>query len=417
MTGIEFLQGLSLVLAVLISLCYCYQVLYLFIPILMKRRSQKEPVLRKYAILIAARNEEAVLPHLLDSLHAQDYPAELMDIFVVADNCTDATAEVAEKGGATVITRFNKQFVGKGYAIRYLLDYIQKNIGLSRYDAFLIFDADNLLRPDYISKINQLPSDGYEAFCGYRNTKNFGTNWITSGYGLWYLHESSHMNRSRYVLGVSCAVNGTGFGFTRELLERIGDWNFFTLTEDIEFNNWCVTNGVKVGYCHDVILYDEQPLTFAQSWTQRTRWAQGGIQVSLKYACPLFRSLFKGKWISWSALELATLSLWGYGLAAIAGCLSLLVTFLTQGTQALAVALILALAGTYFSMFGTALWTLIPEWKRIHATTAQKIRSAFTFPFYMITYAPIALCSFFRKFHWEPIKHTVAISASDLVKK
>lgn len=417
MTVLSFFRQLSLILAILTTVCNCYQMFYLFIPLFKRKRPLQKDVLRRYAILIAARNEEAVLPHLLQSIRDQDYPAELISVFVVADNCTDATADVARAGGATVYTRFNKQRVGKGYAINYLFEHIQRDFNLEDFDAFLIFDADNLLKSDYITQMNRLPSEGYEAFCGYRNTKNFGTNWITSGYGIWYLHESSHMNRSRYTIGSCCSVNGTGFGFTRSLYERLGGWNFFTLTEDIEFNNWCATHGVKIGYCHDAIVYDEQPLTFRQSWKQRTRWAQGGYQVSFRYVRPLFRSLFKGGWVGYSCFELATLSLWGYILTGITCISSALLSVLAEGWTGIAFAMIMAFAGTYGSMFAMAAWTLILEWPRIAATTGQKIRSAFTFPFYMMTYAPIGICAMFQKFEWAPIEHTVAISTSELHSK
>lgn len=413
---IEFLTKLSGLLIFITAICYCYQIVYLFIPFVVKKRYKKPLQKNKYAILIAARNEEAVLPHLLDSINAQDYPAELVDTFVVADNCTDNTAQVAREHGATVFTRFNKARVGKGYALNYLLDQIKRNFDINQYDAFLIFDADNLLRPDYITKMNHMPSEGYQAFCGYRNTKNFGTNWITSSYALWYLHESSHMNRSRDAIHSCASVNGTGFGFTRELLERLGGWNFFTLTEDIEFNNWCASHGVRIGYCQEAMLYDEQPLTFRQSWRQRTRWAQGGYQVSVKYVKDLAHGLFKGGWCSYACYELMTLSLWGFGFSTLVGLLALVTTLLFAGSGGFFFGLVFTFVCTYLSMFAMGGWTLLTEWKKILATPWQKIRSLFLFPFFIMTFAPITITALFRKFDWSPIEHTVAISAKQLQK-
>ena len=417
MTALDLLNKLCLILVVLTSICFCYQIFYLLIPLTGKRKLPEKTALRRYAILIAARNEEAVLPHLLESIRAQDYPAELISAFVVADNCTDRTAEAAEKHGATVFTRSNRKLVGKGYAIAYLLDEIQKNIGLSQFDAFLIFDADNLLSVDYIQKINALPSVGYQAFCGYRNTKNFGMNWLTSGYGLWYLHESSHMNRSRMRIGCGCAVNGTGFGFTRQLLEQLGGWPFFTLTEDIEFNSWCATNGIKIGYCHDAVAFDEQPFSFRQSWRQRTRWVQGGLQVSMKYTGRLFGGMLRGGWKGYTCYELTTLSMWGFGLATLTGCLSLVLSVLTLPLPSAILTLLAAFCSAYLSLFAMGAWTLILEWRRIYATTAQKLCSVLTFPLFMMTFAPIALTALFRKFEWAPIDHTVAISSEELLTK
>lgn len=410
------LRSISAVLMVLTSVCYLYQIVYLILPLIKKQRPHRSEKRHRYAILIAARNEEAVLPHLLDSIRAQDYPAELITTYVVADNCTDRTVEVARAGGARVYARYNRKEVGKGYALNFLLEQIEKNDGLDSYDAFLIFDADNLLLPDYVTQINKICSDGYEAFCGYRNSKNFGTNWISQGYGLWYLHDSCHLNQSRMLIGTTCAVNGTGFGFTRRLLERMGGWKFFTLTEDIEFNTWCATRGVRIGYCRDAVVFDEQPEKFSQSWRQRTRWTQGGLQVSVRYAKDLLRGLFKGGWTSYASFETATLSLWGYGMGVICGGMTMLVTFLAEQWLGLGRAILLALAGTYSSLFAIGALTLITEWKRIRAATGQKIRSLFAFPLFMMTFVPIALTAVFRKFQWQPIAHTVAISTGELQK-
>lgn len=413
----DILKLLSTIFVLLTTCCYFYQVVYLLLPLIRKLRNPQNETPHRYAILIAARNEEEVLPYLLDSIRSQDYPAELVTTYVVADNCTDRTAQVARSHGAVVYERFNTERVGKGYAINYLLGCIDRNGDLDRHDAFVIFDADNLLDSGYIREINKVCAAGYEAFCGFRNTKNFGGNWLSSGYGIWYLHDSTHLNRSRMILGTSCAVSGTGFGFTRQLLERMGGWNYFTLTEDIEFNTWCATRGVRIGYSHDAILYDEQPENFGISWRQRTRWTQGGIQVSLKYGLDLLRGIFRGGRAGYASFETATLSLWGYGLSAVSGVLTVLVTALTGGMLGLGMALVMAVLGTYTSMFAMGALTLLLEWKRIHATKKQKIRSLFTFPFFMFTFLPIAATAIFRKFQWTPIKHSVAIPVKQFQNK
>ena len=416
MNLLSILRSLSYALAAITTVCYFYQIVYLVLPLLKKQRPLESKERRRYAILIAARNEEAVLPHLLASIRQQDYPAELISTFVVADNCTDRTAEVAEAGGAKVFRRSSTTRIGKGYALNFLLSRIDLAEGLDSFDAFLIFDADNLLMPDYISQINKVCSNGFEAFCGYRNSKNFGSNWISQGYALWYLHDSCHLNQSRMLLGTTCAVNGTGFGFTRQLLQRMGGWNFFTLTEDIEFSTWCATRGIRISYCRDAMVFDEQPENFIQSWRQRTRWTQGGLQVSIRYAGDLLKGLFKGPRTAYASFETATLSLWGYGMGVICCGIALLVTFLAERWLGLGKAILLGLAGTYSSMFVIGALTLLTEWRRIRAATNKKVQAMFTFPLFMMTFIPIALTAVFRKFQWQPISHTVAISAEELQK-
>ena len=120
MNLLSVLRSLSYALAAITTVCYFYQIVYLILPLLKKQRPLESKERRRYAILIAARNEEAVLPHLLESIRRQDYPAELISPFVVADNCTDRTAEIAEQGGARVFRRFSKTQIGKGYALNIL---------------------------------------------------------------------------------------------------------------------------------------------------------------------------------------------------------------------------------------------------------------------------------------------------------
>ena len=415
MTFLSILRSLSYALAVITSICYFYQIVYLILPLLKKQRPFETTDLRRYAILIAARNEEAVLPHLLESIRAQDYPAERITTYVVADNCTDRTAEVARAGGARVFCRSSKTQIGKGYALNFLLGQIDGNEGLDSYDAFLIFDADNLLMPDYIRNMDRVHSNGYDVFCGYRNTKNFGTNWLTSGYGLWYIHESTHLNRSRMGIGTGCTVSGTGFGFSREVLRRTGGWKFFTLTEDLEFSAWCATNGVKIGYCHDAVLFDEQPVTFCQSWRQRTRWAQGGIQMSLRYIARLLKGILTGKgWIRYSCFETTSLSLFGFLFGFISMLMNLLYILLSGGVLVFLNALLICLPLSYFGTLVMGALTLAMEWDRIRATKKEKLVGMLTFPFFMMTWLPITLAAPFQKFGWAPIYHTVAVTADSL---
>ena len=184
-----------------------------------------------------------------------------------------------------------------------------------------------------------------------------------------------------------------------------------------EFSVRCATQGIRIGYCHDAILYDEQTTTFSQSWRQRTRWTQGSMQVSIRYARDLFRGLFKGGHTAYASFETATLSMWGYGTAAVSCALSLLLTFLELHWLGLAQAIAMTLLGTYLSMLLIGVLTLCSEWHRIRATTSRKLCSLLTFPFFMMSFIPVALAAPFQKFQWLPIHHTVAVSAASMEKK
>lgn len=409
-----FLNMLSTILILVTFACFSYQALYLVLPLFHKIPSACTPRANRYAILIAARNEENVLPYLLKSIQAQDYPQSLITTYVVADNCTDRTAAVAAENGARVFQRFNSRQIGKGYALNYLLEQLRQSGDMEQYDAFLIFDADNLLQRDFVTQINRVCSEGYPVFCGYRNSKNFGASWISAGHALWYLHESAHLNQSRMILGNCCTVSGTGFGFTRELIQELGGWNFFTLTEDIEFRTWCATHGVQIGYSQDAVFFDEQPTTFAMSVRQRTRWVQGGMQVSIRYALDYLKGICRGGRTGWSSFEFATDSLWGYGLSAVSFVLRMLVILLASHWVGLLEALALTLIATYVSTFFTGALLIATEHRRIRATWKEMILSVFVYPLYLLSYLPITVIAIFRKCEWKPIAHTVAISVNEL---
>ena len=270
----DTINMINYVLLVVFFICYAYQAVYILIPFIIKPKPHKEAVMHRFAVLISARNEQAVIGKLIDSIKRQSYPAELVSVFVCADNCTDETARIAAEHGAEVFERFNAEQVGKGYALSYLLGRIDAEYPERPFDAYFVFDADNVLEPDYIEQMNRTYSDGYEIVTGFRNSKNFGDNWISSGYALWFMRESSWLNRSRMRAGTSCAVSGTGFMFSRRVLDECGGWNFFLLTEDIEFTISCITAGRRIGYCGEAVLYDEQPTKLGQSFRQRKRWTK-----------------------------------------------------------------------------------------------------------------------------------------------
>lgn len=113
-------------------------------------------------------NEATVIRELLQSIKAQNYPDGLVTAFVVADNCTDNTAELAQMEGAVVYERFNQLKVGKGYALDYAFKHIMKEYPKDWFEAYFVFDADNLLDPNYIREMNKVFDSGYEIITSYR---------------------------------------------------------------------------------------------------------------------------------------------------------------------------------------------------------------------------------------------------------
>ena len=257
-------EMINFIIMCLFFACYVYQFVYIPIAWLPRKKETLHAPMHRFAVLIAARNEEAVIGKLIDSIKAQSYPGRLVKIFVAADNCTDATAEAARSHGAEVYERYDMTRRGKGYALDFLLREIKLR-GHGRFDGYIVLDADNVLDRDFILHMNETFSAGHDIVTCYRSSKNYGDNWISAGYALWFLRESRYLNSARARLGSSCGVSGTGFLFSQAVLDaQGGGWPFHLLTEDIEFTIDNVTRGMKVGYCPDAIAYDEQPISFRQ---------------------------------------------------------------------------------------------------------------------------------------------------------
>ena len=246
----------------------------------------------KFMAIIPAHNEEAVVADLIESLKKQDYPKELYDIYVIADNCTDKTAEVAKQAGAIVYQRFDETKKTKGFALNWFLK--QKIEEDANYDAFCIFDADNIVDVNFLKNMNKKLCQGEDVVQGYRDIKNPTDSWISAGYALfyWTMHRFYHL--ARYNLGLSPLLNGTGFMVKYDLIKEKG-WNTKTLTEDIEFSLINIAEGRKLGWATDAIVYDEQPLEYKQSWTQRMRWSVGHIQCVKYYLKDLAKGVKEHK--------------------------------------------------------------------------------------------------------------------------
>lgn len=411
----ETLQWINYIIAVIFFVCYTYQLLYVPVPFLAKKNPPHSIAPKhRFAVLICARNEEKVIADLIASLRAQTYNQALLSVFVVADNCTDKTAAIARLAGATVYERQNRQQVGKGFALDHLLKCIGRDY--PAFDGYFVFDADNILEPDYIEQMNQTFSDGYEIVTSYRNSKNYGDNWISAGYALWFLRESRYLNHARSLLKTSCAVSGTGFLFSRKVLNGMGGWPFHLLTEDIEFSVHHIIEGKKIGFCENAVLYDEQPTRFSQSWRQRMRWAKGYLQVFRAYGAKLALGAARG---SFSCVDM-TMSIMP---AIILTSISIL-SNLTIGIYAVAnggdpliaaQSVLQFLGNMYLTLFALGAITTASEWKRIHTPAWKKLVYTLTFPLFMFTYIPISFAAMFTKVEWRPIEHCV--SAASLQKE
>ena len=418
MNMIQLVEAFDLFLAVLFTVAYFYQLVYLVIGVIRCNHWTKsqDAKIHRYAAVISARNEAGVIAELIHSLKEQRYPQDCLDIYVVADNCTDNTAEVSRQAGAIVYERFNQNKKGKGYALDFLFRTLHHE-GRDKYDGYMIFDADNLVDPNFTAEMNKVFDSGnYGAITCYRNSRNFGDNWISSGYAIWFLREARFLNFPRMLLGTNCHVSGTGFLINADVIRENGGWPFHLLTEDIEFSVSCALKGRRIGYCDKAVIYDEQPTTFRQSWDQLLRWSKGFYQVNANYSAALTRGfLRKPTRQSWSCYDMFMTVAPGMLLTLVTLAFNLVVCLACWGQPVYITNKILAVSGSFacstvvnfylgLLLFGAL--TVLSEWKQIQIPTYKKILYVFTFPIFMFTYVPISLAALVRKVEWKPIYHT-----------
>lgn len=405
------------VISLIFTICYAYQIIYTIIACFVKPKKFPDATYHRYAVLVAARNESNVISQLIESVNGQNYPKELIDVFVVADNCTDDTAAVARKAGAFVYERADLENVGKGYALDFLFQKIFEEKGREHYDGYFVFDADNLLDENYVLEMNKVFSSDYEIITSYRNSKNYGSSWVSAGYSLGFLRDAKFLHNARMIVNSGSVVSGTGFLVKNSIINEHDGWKFFTLTEDCEFSIKNIINGHKVGYCHDAVFYDEQPVDFKTSVRQRLRWVKGTFIVFGKYGKELFLSLFKkGAFTifdvimtSFPAMLLSTASL----LLCVAGIIFAAVTGNPRIDEVIGT-LISTILSSYTMLFAMGVLTGITERKRIKCPRGKKILYYFTFPIFLLSYIPICVVAPFAKVGWKPIEHSVSLSVSDV---
>ena len=272
-----YLYVLQQALVWVITIFWLYQLLISLCSLVkLKDKPLLENKNNRFMAIIPAHNEEMVVGNLIESLKNQNYPKDKYDIYVIADNCTDMTKKIAENAGAIVYERRSPmEERTKGHALQW---FLRKKIAENaQYDAFCVFDADNIVDENFLVNMNKKLCQGEEVVQGYRDIKNPTDSWVSAGYAIFYWMMNRFYHLARYNLGLSPLINGTGFMVKFDVVKPNG-WETETLTEDIEFSLQRIIAGKKLGWSTDAIVYDEQPVEFKQSWSQRSRWTVGHIQ-------------------------------------------------------------------------------------------------------------------------------------------
>lgn len=364
----------------------------------------------KFMAIIPAHNEETVIENLVESLKNQDYDKDLYDIYVIADNCTDNTAKIAKDAGAIVYKRFDEANKTKGHALNWFLKQkIEEN---ADYDAFLVFDADNIVDKNFIKVMNRKLCQGEEVVQGYKDIKNPADSWVSAGYAFfyWTMHRFYHL--ARYNVGLSPLLNGTGFMVKFDLIKDTG-WDTVTLTEDIEFSLKQIIKGKRLGWATDAIVYDEQPEKFKASWKQRSRWTVGHIQCTKVYTKDLAKAVKANKTImNFDGLLYIIGSIPMFVVSMIL-LLSNFAIYLfdSMSTFELIVNILKYVVPTFFAPILTALFTMYLDKKPIR----PMLKWAMYYPLFMGSWILINIkCLFKQDTTWEKIDHVRSVKIKEI---
>ena len=408
------------VLLTIIGIAFGIQVVYILLFFVKAKTYPEAKVKHKFAIIIPARNEASVIENTIKCVLASSYPRELFDVYVVADNCTDNTAELARAAGATVYEHFDddpKHHI-VGYALKFLFEKLMEE-HRGEYEAFIRFDADALMEHDYISRMNDAFDAGVKSARGYSNAKNIGQNVIAGISGLWYIRDCRFSSHFRSAIGQSTTITGSGMMFAAEIIEKHG-WDCLTAVEDQEFSMRRLNQDkIKTMYVKDAIVYEDQPATIKETFKRYTR--MGRALNTLFYTQGLKSlALFFVRW-KWSYIDMfitllfipvcVLMCIWlpiyyGYVLIynGIMGYWDVFWSYLTVILYALAFAFVLA-------FILQALLCIALERKRIQVPVKKLIPVAFVFPFFMIIYAAAITIGVFKKPRWKQVKRNVGQDA------
>lgn len=369
------------------------------------------PARTRFAILIAARNEELVIGPLINSLLTQDYPSDLYDVWVIPNNCTDNTALAARNFGAKVL-ECTVPVRSKGEVLRFAYQRLHGR----QYDAYCVFDADNLVDRRFLSEMNNAYMAGARVAQGYRDSKNPFDTVISGSYSIYYWMMDRFHNGGKAGLGLSALVNGTGFMISAQTLERLGGWHTQTISEDLEITAQCILAGEKVHWVPKAVTYDEQPLDYALSVKQRRRWTSGTVQVARMYMGRTIQTF--GTRATMPLVDLAaTLVIPAYQAAALfnlilislSACLDCYKFSQVPGTFLLAVGVNLAITILGSTLAACLVLTVEGKWDR------RMGKSVAFYWLFLLSWLPITLESFVKKTTvWEEIRHTRNVAPESL---
>lgn len=364
----------------------------------LKKRTQKP----KFAFLIPARYESAVIEGLLKSITEQTITVPMRDVYVIVESMDDPTVEICRKYGATVILRKHPERQRKGYALDEAVKQILKQ---HHYDLYFIFDADNRLAPNYLAQMLEIYAHGYQMATGYRSAKNNNRNVIAAVSALTFTMINTLGNKNRIRHAANIIFSGTGCFIDGKLVEAWQGWPFHSLTEDYEMSLYAILHDIPTFYNEKATFYDEQPTEYQQTVDQRVRWIKGYFSARHQYI-PLMRKRGHANNDGSVVKECIGVKpiIW-----ALVGIILLLLDDIVRIFRAPQLGVILGiLFGVIVVVYIILLIITVVMIRRekMRFTSRIKLQAILFNPIYLLSYVPCALKALFtRDVAWKRIEH------------
>ena len=389
--------GLIFIISAFILLIYSYLVMprcYL--------KPKKYNNKKRYCILIPARYESKVINNLLLSITKQTTKINPKDIYIIVESIKDKTVDIAKQYNMNIILRENLSLKRKGYALNDAVTYILKK--QIHYDAYFIFDADNILDKDFIKNMEKSINEGYDIGIGYRNTKNSNTL-VSASSALTFSMINTMLNERKNKYHNNLTISGTGYYIKGSIVEEWNSFPFHSLTEDYELTLYAILNNLTTTYNKKAIFYDEQPDNFNISLKQRTRWVKGYFEARKKYINKISKSETKND-PNFASKVNAFLGVTPY-IYIIIGLLIILVNILiTKGITTFLCYLTIFLLLIYLVLSIFTIIMLKKEKNSLNISKSMKIKVMFYNPIFMLSYIICLLRTIFIKdIKWDKIDH------------
>ena len=288
----NILNAINNVVLTLIGIPFMIQIIFMLFGWLRKKKFPKSEKKNRICILFAARNEEDVIKRTISRIfERQKYDKNLYDVYVVAHNCTDKTAEFARMAGATVFEYSdpNPKTHRLAYAIKYgFKKILEQN---KKYDFLIRLDADNFINDEFLDVMNDAYNAGVKLGRPYESALNITQNKYTKASGLYYAYDSRFASRVRERFHLAAHINGPGAMFAMDLVEKYG-YDAEGLSDDSEYLANRMLNKVYGHFVEDAVVYEDLPSTFKDTYARNKRMGYGVSRLFFTHGFRLLGKFF-----------------------------------------------------------------------------------------------------------------------------